>query len=374
MLSLLKVKLIEFCESGIPANAELEIKRKIFILNLFALVGSSITGVLGVTAFFHNDLILSSSLIISCTAFYASHLYLKITNNYKAPARGLLFALSVLMLYLVYSGGVENTGPLWIFIIPPVALFLGGLTSGLVSIFLFIGCCIFLMFYEQGSLLATDYPQTFKLRLIYSFLTVTFLSYCYEYSRKLSFKNIQDLSEEFERMAKHDALTGLSNRRDMMEKIQTECARVSRSHNQTCLLLCDIDHFKVINDTYGHDAGDQVLEEISDLFSSMIRQQDLVARWGGEEFLFVLPDTHLANAQKAAENIREKVETHAFMIGDVKKHITISIGVATLSVEQNIKESIARADKYLYRAKQTGRNRVCSSINTAKEPATESSE
>lgn len=361
MWSYLKNSLIKYCENGIPEDADQEVIRKVFILNLFSLVGSSLSGILGANALFHHNYLLAGSLLVACVCFYGGHFCVKKTQHYKTPAIGLLTALSSLMLYLVYSGGVENTGPLWIYIIPPVALFLGGLAIGLFNIFLFISLATLLMFYDNGALLATEYSNSFKLRLFYSFLTVTFLSYCYEYSRKLSLKNIQELSEKFERMAKHDALTGLSNRRDMMEKIQTEYARISRSHNTASLLLCDIDHFKQVNDNYGHEAGDIILTQLSNHFKKTIRQQDVVSRWGGEEFLFLLPDANLENAQAAAENIRQKVADTPFNIGNTSTKVTLSIGVASLSEHCSITESIGKADKFLYEAKQNGRNRVCSS-------------
>lgn len=365
MFSYLKNSLIKYCESGLAKDADQEAMRKVFILNLFSLVGAAVTGILGVNAMLHSNYPLTFSLLLACLCFYGGHFYVKKTQKHNAPAIGLLIALSSLMLYLIYSGGVENTGPLWIYIIPPVALFLGGLSFGLFNIFLFIIIAAVLMFYNSGALLATEYSTSFKLRLIYSFLTVTFLSYCYEYSRKLSLNNIKELSEKFERMAKHDSLTGLSNRRDMMEKIQTEYARVSRSHNTTSLLLCDIDHFKQVNDSYGHEAGDIILTQLSKHFKKMIRQQDVVSRWGGEEFLFLLPDANLKSAEAAAENIRQKVAEIQFEIGDTSTQITLSIGVATLSEHCSITDSIGKADKYLYKAKQNGRNQICSS-NSAK--------
>ncbi|WP_326498597.1 GGDEF domain-containing protein [Catenovulum adriaticum] len=339
--------------------------RRIFILNLFSLVGASVTAIMGGNALIHDNYLLASSLLLACICFYGGHFYLKTTQHHKEPATGVLIALSSLMLYLIYSGGVDNTGPLWIYIIPPVALFLGGLSVGLFNIFVFISLAILLMFYDNGALLATEYSVSFKLRLIYSFLTVTFLSYCYEYSRKLSLNNIKELSEKFEKMAKHDALTGLSNRRDMMDKIQIEYARISRSHNTACLLLCDIDHFKQVNDNYGHEAGDIILTQLSTHFKNMVRQQDVVSRWGGEEFLFLLPDANLNSAEAAAENIREKIADIQFKIGKSSTKITLSIGVSTLSENRSITDSIGKADKFLYKAKQNGRNQVCSSKSVA---------
>ena len=117
------------------------------------------------------------------------------------------------------------------------------------------------------------------------------MSALYEYSREQSFKHTLELSQKYQHLAHYDPLTQLSNRRDALSILKREQARIIRSKEPSSIIICDIDHFKKINDQYGHNAGDAVLIDLAKIFTQNIREQDCVARWGGEEFLFILPQT-----------------------------------------------------------------------------------
>jgi len=158
--------------------------------------------------------------------------------------------------------------------------------------------------------------------------------------------------------ARSDPLTGLMNRRAMLEHLEYEAARFQRSRTPFTLLLADLDRFKSINDTYGHDAGDQALIQTSEQLVHDIRAQDLVARWGGEEFLILLPDTDLRGGLIVAEALREGVATQKVAIGEQDLRLTLSIGVAAYGWGQTIHQCIKAADTALYQAKLEGRNRV----------------
>lgn len=164
---------------------------------------------------------------------------------------------------------------------------------------------------------------------------------------------------EMARLARTDSLTGLPNRRYMQEQLLYEQARSERSGRAASVIICDIDNFKVINDQLSHDAGDQVLKHLSGLLGQRLRAQDSVARWGGEEFLLLLPETELDGARFLAEELRILIrETPLNYEGEI---ITTSItaGVARHRPgEESMEEAIRRADKALYRGKEGGRNRV----------------
>ncbi|EWH09069.1 diguanylate cyclase [Catenovulum agarivorans DS-2] len=329
------------------------------IINLFALVGTCLTLAMGFRALLESNFVLAMVLTSAALIFFAAHLAIRFSSSYHLPSRLVLYSLSLLMLYLIYSGGVDNTGPLWTYILPPVALFLGGLSLGLFNIVLFSVLCLFLLYFNGGHFILADYTDSYKLRFILSFFTVTFLSCCYEYSRKASYEHIQSLSDKFEQLAKTDPLTGLANRREMMEQINKEYARLSRNNSTLSLLLLDVDRFKTINDGFGHDVGDIVLQELANIFTQNIRVHDIVARWGGEEFLIMLPDTNTQQAIEVAEKLLNKVATHHFEIKHFRKQVTVSIGVAELHPLTTVTNAVAKADKYLYQAKQNGRNQVC---------------
>jgi two-component system cell cycle response regulator len=161
-------------------------------------------------------------------------------------------------------------------------------------------------------------------------------------------------------MAITDALTGLYNRRYMETHVGTLVEQaVTRSKPLTVLIL-DIDYFKAVNDGWGHDAGDDVLREFALRIRKSIRGIDLACRYGGEEFVVVMPETDMAVATVVAERLRRRIATEPFPIqqGGRKIDVTISIGLAALRREDNAAAVIKRADQALYRAKRDGRNRV----------------
>lgn len=156
-------------------------------------------------------------------------------------------------------------------------------------------------------------------------------------------------------MATKDALTGLTNRYLFEELFDKELARSRRYGRALSLVITDIDHFKSVNDTYGHNVGDNVLKELAALVEANIRKADTFARWGGEEFVLMLPDTTQEQAEIVAEKLRSRIETHAFE--DISK-ATCSFGVVLVSPEDTLAGSIEKADRALYEAKAQGRNRV----------------
>ncbi len=158
--------------------------------------------------------------------------------------------------------------------------------------------------------------------------------------------------------ARSDPLTGLMNRRAMLEHLDYQAKRFERSRTPFVLMLGDLDHFKAINDTYGHDVGDQALIGAAECLTQSVRGQDLVARWGGEELLILLPDTELETGAAVAERVREAVAAVEIVVGSARARLTISLGVAACGPGQTVNQCIKAADTALYEAKALGRNRV----------------
>lgn len=156
-----------------------------------------------------------------------------------------------------------------------------------------------------------------------------------------------------------DPLTDLYNRRYMEESLEREARRTKRNHTFIGIMMIDIDHFKLFNDTHGHKAGDVVLQELGTLLQESIRGGDIACRYGGEEFLLILPDTTLEIAQKRAEELLLQVRELKIPYQDESFHITVSIGVSGLSEHSSgVQEVITEADNALYQAKEGGRNQV----------------
>lgn len=159
-----------------------------------------------------------------------------------------------------------------------------------------------------------------------------------------------------ERMANRDAMTGLANRRSGEHALQAAISYAANNNSTFTVLLLDIDHFKRVNDTYGHAIGDEAIKAVSRLIEMALRQNDLACRWGGEEFLCVLLGVEMKDAAVIAERIRQSVEV---AIIPVAGNVSVSIGVATFDIGETAEEVVNHADEALYAAKHGGRNQVC---------------
>lgn len=167
------------------------------------------------------------------------------------------------------------------------------------------------------------------------------------------------LYEQVNEMANTDFLTGIYNRRKVQELFGIEQKRIKRNEEKLSVALIDIDHFKLINDKYGHDVGDTILKNIASILKSQFRETDYICRWGGEEFLIILNNTPIEQAKTITERVRKVFNDMTFScIGD--SSVTVSIGLAELhDYSENLNSLTAKADKALYEAKNSGRNKVC---------------
>lgn len=184
-----------------------------------------------------------------------------------------------------------------------------------------------------------------------------------EANAEIEMKNLQlkTVMEKLELTAKTDMLTGLYNRRHMVDEIEKEVAKFRRNNKSFSLLMADIDYFKNVNDSYGHNCGDHVLKLVAESLCSSIRKMDTVARWGGEEFLVLLPETGGEGAELLAERIRKKIAEQEVHYNNIRFSITITLGIAVYASTERTDEFIKRADSALYKGKENGRN--CTSIS-----------
>ena len=174
----------------------------------------------------------------------------------------------------------------------------------------------------------------------------------------MSYERLSRAFETIKHLATHDELTGVLNRRHLVEVLGAEKARAERYGGQWSVCVIDIDHFKRVNDTHGHAAGDAVLRGFAQAAQRMKRPTDAFGRYGGEEFMLVLVQTGLPSAQVAAERLRQLAEQLAFDEIAQGLRVTVSIGVAEALPDEDWSATVERADQALYRAKQSGRNRV----------------
>ena len=171
--------------------------------------------------------------------------------------------------------------------------------------------------------------------------------------------SLRELSEALKDAALRDPLTGLGNRRFLMERIKEESERASRKEVPYSLVILDVDHFKSINDQFGHEAGDTALSRIAHAIQDAIREYDLCGRWGGEEFLILLPETPLEFARQVTERVRQSIEELDFaFLEHGSPRITASLGLTLHHPGEAYSETLNRADSALLQAKSAGRNRI----------------
>jgi len=173
--------------------------------------------------------------------------------------------------------------------------------------------------------------------------------------------NLRNQISVLSELVSTDALTGLFNFRHFKTVLQAEMDRSKRSGIPTSLVMVDVDHFKAINDTYGHETGNLALKSLADILSNEVRTTDIVCRYGGEEFAMVFPETHLNLAVKVADRIRKQISSEPVVINDDEIKVTVSMGASVYMKFSvlDFNDFVASVDKYLYEAKQSGRNCIC---------------
>jgi len=178
----------------------------------------------------------------------------------------------------------------------------------------------------------------------------------------LKFLSGSDLESQYHetiyRMTITDGLTSIHNKRYLIEQLEREISRATRHRRPLTMVMLDIDHFKEVNDIFGHLAGDQVLKEVAQLAKSRLRPDDVIARYGGEEFAIILPETKLDGGILIADQLRHMVADEVFAFEDEEIQVTVSCGVSELAADWRCHDFVKDADRNLYEAKRSGRNRV----------------
>ncbi len=344
--------ILEYLQSGFYTQKRTKNTLKVYLIYMFSIIGFFFTLILGFVGLYNENNTLAFFLLTDAFVLVLNFIYMKITGNYKVASYVILYFFFLLMIYLVYSGGVSNTGPLWTYSLPAMALFLHGFKKGLMEIFVFLFIVCTLFFYPDNALLAANYNDEFKVRIILTLLLVTFLSSVYEYSNDRSFDNMEKLREELEYASTRDQLTSLYNRRGYHKNLEK-----MRQKSHGAIIMCDIDNFKKVNDVYGHYAGDFTIQEVAKNIQNNLREDDIAVRWGGEEFFIFLSEVTLDNAYFVAEKLRKSIENLDIKYkDDIVINVTLSIGVAGLNDKNYLENAIGNADNAMYLSKTSGRN------------------
>jgi len=345
--------IVNYLKNGFYSQYNYEIALKIYLIYIFSMISLIIFILLGINALLDARLLLGIILLGGASLFVFNILYLKATKDYRISAYVILYFLFSLILYLIYSGGVDNSGALWSFVLPPIVLSIHGLKKGLTELLIFLFIAIGILFIDNGILLDVTYKYEFKVRLILVLLVIIFLSSLYQYTRETSMRRMQKMQSDLEFFLRRDPLTGLYNRRGYDYNISN-----IKESSYGAILMCDIDHFKKVNDRYGHDAGDYVLQEIAKIIRENIRMQDLSVRWGGEEFFIFLSEVTLEESYLISEKLRKKIEHHSVNYDGQLINVTMSIGISIVEKGILLNEAIKNADSAMYLSKSRGRNQT----------------
>jgi diguanylate cyclase (GGDEF)-like protein len=302
--------------------------------------------------------------ILVCSALIATVPFLlRATANVSAARETFLglifFNFSWLTLHL---GGVDAPTAAWLITAPVAAMFLGGAISA--SFWLVMSCATIVGIYLFPHVLAQA-PQftTNSLHLLHLicnlllYAVVVVFVLLFEIAKTQGFIKLEQALTVISELAIRDELTGSHNRRHLMKLIEEEKYRAGRSGNLFCLCLLDLDFFKHVNDNYGHSGGDTILREFARTVQAEIRGRDCFGRYGGEEFLLMLPETMLEEALGLAEQVRLRIKQLTFPGISEDLQLTVSIGLAEYRAGESVGQTIARADEALYGAKSSGRDR-----------------
>lgn len=342
-----------------------EIEKKVFRLMLKGVV---IVAVLmaGFDWFFYSKTLAFLEISFAIISMGLLHYTLSHDLPYVFSTRVFIFVMSLPIYWnLLYNESHIESTVLFIFL-PIIAGILRPIKEVIFLGILFGGSFIYITFMGKGSVEFT-YMEIFKListQGLISFFVIIYVQTNRQYQEIISFqsKQLQKANDDLEVLYKEkeieastDHLTGLKNRAALMTQLEYLHARYKRQKEIFSCIIMDIDKFKGINDTYGHQKGDEVLKEIANLTLECIREVDMSARYGGEEFVILLPQTNAVDATHIAERMRERIEESVKIDG---KSITASFGVIEVEDGQSIDTLIKLADEALYEAKESGRNRV----------------
>ena len=273
--------------------------------------------------------------------------------------RAFITLITVLFTYLAIHAVEDGSAIIWLFAYPPIIFYISESRVGVLA------CsggfaAVILLFSPLGDLLfEPPHSASFRITMVavLGFEMVT--CYILDQSRRRSKLGLLKLVAEFWYAAKHDALTSLANRREALEQFVIEYQRFLRNARSFSVLLMDIDLFKSVNDNYGHHVGDELITLVARTLREQCRKVDTLARWGGEEYLVLLPETTTEEAMSSANRIREAFSVRSVSTEQGQVQATISVGVASIRGSESIDRLLQRADEALYRAKSEGRNRAC---------------
>ncbi len=374
----LKQKLWDFASSGLPKNYDIEVLRKIVLSNLMIFLGSVFITLLSMLAFFQRYYLLGVVDLFFLSFIICLFFYLRKTKNLHLTSHLGTLVLGLFFAFLTASGSGNNTAVLWSLTFPMITIFLLGISRGTPISALLLIFTVMVFYLGHYVEYLPVYKIDLALRFVPVYVIIHLLSLVMEKVRKIVQNRIEQTNADLEsanqekesliqklsvtmaevkRLSIIDPLTGLHNRRHFEAEAAKEIKRAERSNLPLSIIMMDIDHFKKINDQYGHVCGDQVLTKIAAVSLHALRSTDLHGRYGGEEFVFFLPETHLSGARELAERLRKAFADLTFEKTGRSFSVTASFGIyERKGKEHSLETFLERCDHALYEAKKRGRN------------------
>ncbi|WP_339645425.1 GGDEF domain-containing protein [uncultured Porticoccus sp.] len=305
-----------------------------------------------------------TNLVTLAAGLIITFFYILLLNKGGTSARLTVVILRLTLIIMVFLHffwllveDVEWSGLLWCLVMLPLFFHLLGYQRGLILVLLLISGTTWLLFWPSA-FYSSPYSTEILFRFWAAYLILAWISFSVEYIRHQTRQRLQATWRELDIQACTDELTGLANRRGLREYLGKQEQRSTQGEGSYAVILGDMDDFKQINDRYGHDVGDRVLSTVGKLISSLVREDDLAARWGGEEFLLLLADTDAEGAKVLAEKVRDCVATSKILVDGESIDLSMSLGVAAQQQDAPLSASLKSADVAMYEAKRRGKNSV----------------
>lgn len=346
---------MQWFDSTVQARA-IDADRRHYILLFVSYITGGVMAVYGLRHLIAGNALLATILLGTSAAFVLTAIYHHRSGRLERASVIQAVLVAGFVLVLVWHGGYQNTALYWVFPFPAVLFGLLGTRQALIGnglILLILSAMLF-----RPEWIRADYPLAESTRFLASLAIVVLACWFNEYFRERSHNHMSALQRTREEQANTDPLTRLPNRRFIDASLRPGLINHAEAYLPLGAIMCDIDHFKALNDRFGHREGDEILRQVGELFRRVVRRQDIACRTGGEEFLIFLPQTDYRDACAVAEKIRARFAETKFEVRGRNHRVTASFGVSTCPTAQALDAAVEEADRLLYRSKQAGRNKV----------------
>jgi len=330
--------------------------RRQYILSFVSYISGTVILLYGLPHLMSGNVALASLLLGTSLTFLLTVAYYHRTGDIDLACKIEAVLVVGFVLALIYHGGHENTALYWIFPFPVILFGLLGVRNALIGNTLVLLAIAVMLFTPDW--IHAEYRPEETTRFFASLVIMVIAAGINDYFRERSHHKMSALQLSREQQANTDPLTRLPNRRFIDASLEPRLNLTPDEFLPLGVVMCDIDHFKQLNDRFGHQAGDDVLKEVARLFRKTLRRQDVACRTGGEEFLIFLPRTELTDVHIVAEKVRAKLANTVFPIRGSPHRVTASFGTAVCQSAGELSATVEYADEQLYNAKKAGRNRV----------------